>query len=72
MVGIHLPEWSSDKDGPQQDHFTIVLVDMVNPMSQYLTLSEGQLDVDDEQYFNKKFIKFVPFEDAYHASVRGG
>ena len=45
---------------------------MVNPMAQYLTLSERQLDVDDEQYFNKKFIKFVPFDDAYQASVRGG
>jgi len=41
-------------------------------MSQYLTLSEGELDVDDEQNFNKKFIKFVSFEDAYHASVRVG
>ena len=72
MVGIYLLEWSSNKDDPQQDHFTIVLVDMVNPMSQYLTLSEGQLDVDDEQNFNKNFIKFVSFEDAYQASVCGG
>jgi len=40
-------------------------------MSQYLTLSEGQLDVDDEQNFNKKFIKFVSFEYTYQASVRG-
>ena len=72
VVGIHRLEWGSNKDGPQQDHFTIVLVDMVNPMAQYLTLSERQLDAHDDQYFNKKFTKFVPFKDAYQASVRGG
>ena len=72
VVGIHRQECGSNKDDPKQDQFTIVLVDMVNPMAQYLTLSERQLDADDDQYFNKKFIKFVPFDDAYQASVRGG
>ena len=72
VVGIHRQECGSNKDDPKQDQFTIVLVDMVNPMAQYLTLSERALDAHDDQYFNKKFIKFVSFEDAYQASVRGG